>query len=149
MFSRNSAQLLSLFPSKTVMPKRDAAVSIMSSNTKQPPPPPEQTSIQHQQAKGHKAAAAVGETSHRRTAAYPALLSDCSQLTYFKKRTFSEAVTALSGANNKAVRQPEPWSQPLHVFWGPISLPFIDYLFLTMQHQGSVSCSAPELALLS
>lgn len=149
MFSRNSAQLLSLFPSKSVMPKRDAAGSIMSSKTKQPPPPPppQQTSIQHQQAKGHKAAAAAGEASHRRTAAYPVLLSNCSQLT-LTKGPFSEAVTAHGGAKSKGVRQPEPWSQPLHIFWGPISLPLIDYLFLTMQQQGSVSCSTPKLASL-
>lgn len=40
----------------------------------------QQTSIQHQEAKGQKAAAAK-EMSHRRTAASPALLSSCSQLT--------------------------------------------------------------------
>lgn len=145
MFTRNSAQLPSVFPSKTVMPKKDTAVFIISSNTNQPPPPPQQTSIQHQQAKGHRAAAAARKTSHCRTVAYPALLSNCSQLA-LTKGPFSEAVTALGGTNSKAVRQPEPWSQPLHIFWGPMSSPLIDYLFLTMQHQGSVSWSAPELS---
>lgn len=108
--------------------------------------PPQQTSIQHQQAKGHKAAAAK-EMSRHKTAAHPALLSNCSQLT-LTKGPFSEAVTALGVVNSKAVRQPEPWSQPVHIFWGPISLLLTDHLFQTMQHQGLVSCPAPELTSL-
>lgn len=109
--------------------------------------PPQQTSIQHQQAKGHKAAAAAKEMSRHRTAAHPALLSNCSQLT-LTKGPFSEAVTALGVVNSKAVRQPEPWSQPVHIFWGPISLLLTDHLFQTMQHQGPVSCPAPEVTSL-
>lgn len=108
---------------------------------------PQQTSIQHQQAKGHKAAAAAEETSRHRTAAHPALLSNCSQLTS-TKGPFSEAVAALGVVNSKAARQPEPWSQPVHIFCGPISLLLTDHLFQTMQHQGLVSCSAPELTSL-
>lgn len=101
VFIRNAAQLLSLFPSKTVMPKRGVAVSVMSLNTKQSSPCSQQISIQQRQAKG--ARAATEQMSQHRTAAYPALLSNSSQLT-LTKGPFSRAVSACGGAKSKAAR---------------------------------------------
>lgn len=83
---------------RPVIPKRDAAVSITSPkyNTAPSSPP---TNL-HPAPPGQ---GAQGSSSRQGdvTAACPALLSNCSQLA-LTKGPFSEAVTALGGANSKA-----------------------------------------------